>query len=44
MTETKIIASVANPVSLGYMNDICSHKGALEDVEECGRRGPCSVG
>ena len=26
----KIIAAVANPVSLGYMNDIWSHKGALE--------------
>ena len=32
MRETKIIAAVANPISLGYVNDICSHKGALEDV------------
>lgn len=39
MREAKIIAAAANPISLGYMSDICCHKAALEDA---GRMWPSS--
>lgn len=39
MRGTKIIDAVANPVSLDYMNDICSHKGALKDVIRMWQKG-----
>lgn len=37
--ERKIIAAVANPISLSYVNDICSQKDALENLNRMWQKG-----
>lgn len=43
MREGKIIAA-ANPIMLGYMNDICTQKDALGDRSRMWQKEVCELG